>query len=134
MPNIAKPLGYIADENIKAKLEMLKKYEKDNIVVLKFDYSQHDQSFDTCWSQKFNITIDKGGNVYPCPQVASSPYNHIRYGNLKLQTLFEIWNSKRRNEVIKMDVDKEMKCRVCDRKDENINIELEKILNPKKFI
>jgi len=33
-----------------------------------------------------------------------------------------------------MKVDEEMKCRVCDRKDENINIELEKILNPKKYI
>ena len=134
VPNNAKPIGYIPNAEIDSKLEMLKKYEKENIVVLKFNYSQHDQSFDTCWSQRFNITVDKAGNVYPCPQVASSPYNHIRYGNIKLQTLFEVWNSKRRNEVLKMSVDEEMKCRVCDRKDENINIELEKILNPKKYI
>ena len=134
VPNVAKPSGFICQEDIDNKLSMLKKYEKDNIVVLKFSYSQHDNSFDTCWSQRFNMTIDKAGNVYPCPQVASSQYNHLRYGNIKLQTLFEIWNSQKRNEIIGMSVDREMKCRVCDRKDENINIELEKILNPEKYI
>ena len=134
VPNVAQPIGYIPSEEIASKLEMLKKYEKDNIVVLKFDYSEHDKSFNTCWSQRFNITIDKAGYVYPCPQVASFPYNHISYGKIRESTIWDIWESKRRQEILNMDVDQEMKCRVCDRKDENINIELEKILNPNKYI
>ena len=134
VPNIANPIGYIKDKDIKTKLQMLKKYERENIILLKFDYSEHDKSFNTCWSQRFNITIDKAGNVFPCPQVAVSNYNHISYGNIREHTIWEIWNSKRRQNILNMDVDQEMKCRVCDRKDENINIELEKILNPKKYI
>jgi len=134
VPNQAKPIGYLSEEEIPPVIAMLKKYERKNIVVLKFDYSAHDKSFNTCWSQRFNITIDKAGNVYPCPQVATSVYNHICYGNIKEQNIWEIWSSNIRNRILKMDVDKEMKCRVCDRKDENINIELEKILNPNKYI
>ena len=134
VPNKAKPIGYLPNENIASTLEMLREYEKEQIVVLKFDYSQHDHSFDTCWSQRFNITIDNSGFVFPCPQVASSPYNHLSYGNLREQTIWEIWNSKLRKEILEMDIDKQMKCRVCDRKDENINIELEKILAPHKYI
>lgn len=134
VPNVAKPVGYLPNDEIISNLEMLKKYEKDNIVILKFDYSKHDKSFGTCWSQRFNITIDKAGFVFPCPQVASSAYNHISYGNIKESTIWEIWNSKKRKEMLNMDVDKEMRCRVCDRKDENINIELEKILKSDKYI
>ena len=115
-------------------MRILRKYEKENIIILKFDYSEHDKSFNTCWSQRFNITIDKAGNVFPCPQVALSNYNHISYGNIREKNIWEIWNSRKRQSILNMKVDEEMKCRVCDRKDENINIELEKILNPEKYI
>lgn len=134
VPNVADPIGFIPKNQIEKTLIRLKKFEKNNVIVLKFDYSEHNHSFDTCWSQRFNITVDKAGYVFPCPQVALSNYNHISYGNIKKQTIWEIWNSQKRQSILKMDVDREMKCRVCDRKDENINIELEKILKPDKYI
>jgi len=133
-PNKAKPIGYLDEQEILNVFSMLKKYETEKIRVLKFDYSAHDQSFNTCWSQRFNITIDKAGFVFPCPQVASFEYNTISYGNIKKQNVWEIWSSGIRAQVLNMRINEEMQCRVCDRKDENINIELEKILNPNKYI
>ena len=134
VPNQVKPIGFIPKDKIKSKLKLLKKYESSKIIILKFDYSEHDRSFNTCWSQRFNMTIDKAGYMFPCPQVANSVYNHISYGHLHEQTIWEVWNSKKRKEVLGMSVDSQMRCRVCDRKDENINIELEKILRPEKYL
>ena len=134
VPNQITPVKYLKGKEISNTLTMLKDYENEKVVVLKFDYSEHDKSFNTCWSQRFNVTIDKAGNVFPCPQVATSVYNHIRYGNIKEQNIWEIWESKQRANILNMNVNEKMKCRVCDRKDENINIELEKILNPNKYI
>jgi len=134
VPNQVPPVEYLKGKEIPDTLTMLKDYENDKVVVLKFDYSEHNESFNTCWSQRFNVTIDKAGNVFPCPQVATSVYNHIRYGNIKEQDIWKVWESKRRANILNMRVNEEMKCRVCDRKDENINIELEKILNPNKYI
>jgi len=134
VPNQAKPVGFLDNEEIHKNFQMLKDYENQKIVVLKFDYSEHDTSFNTCWAQRFNITIDKAGNVYPCPQVATSVNNHLRYGNIREKNIWEIWESKKRREILNMKINEEMKCRICDRKDENINIELEKILNPNKYV
>jgi radical SAM protein with 4Fe4S-binding SPASM domain len=133
VPNKAKPIGYLSPDEIDAVLDILKNFEKENIIVLNFGNSEHDTNFKRCWAQRFNLTIDKAGNVFPCPQVALSDYNHLRYGNLRDKTIWEIWNSKKRKEILGMYVD-DMKCLVCDRKDENINIELDKILDQDKYI
>lgn len=133
VPNKAKPIGYLDKDEIRQVFTVLEQFEKDNVIVLKFDRSEHDLSFKYCWAQLFNITVDKAGNVFPCPQVATSAYNHLCYGNIRQQSIWEIWNSRKRKQILSKPVN-EMKCRVCDRKDENINIELDKILDQDKYI
>jgi radical SAM protein with 4Fe4S-binding SPASM domain len=133
VPNIAKPIGFLSNEEIKQTMQIIKKYEKSKVVMLKFDKSEHDKSFTYCWAQRFNLTIDKSGNVFPCPQVASKNYNNICYGNVKENSIWGIWHSEKRMNILNMKVD-DMKCRVCDRKDETLNVELKNILDIKNFM
>ena len=133
VPNMAEPINFLNSEEIDETLELLKDYEDDDITVLKFKESNHNQNFKFCWAQRFNATIDKSGNVFPCPQVALKDYFHLRYGNIKESRFWDIWNSERRKKILYMSI-KDMKCNVCDRKDEAINIELNKMLRIDRFI
>ncbi len=78
-------------------------------------------SFTRCHTQRFQVTIDKSGNLYPCPQVAVSPYGHLAYGNLRSGGLAGLLRSAERRQLFDRDVTTSMRCRICDRKDEAIN-------------
>ena len=80
-----------------------------------------DESFNRCHTQRFQVTIDKSGNLYPCPQVAVAPYGHLAYGNLRSGSLTSLLRSRQRRHLFDSDVTADMRCRVCDRKDEAIN-------------
>jgi radical SAM protein with 4Fe4S-binding SPASM domain len=80
-----------------------------------------DRSFRHCHTQRFQVTIDKGGNLFPCPQVAVSNYAHLSYGNLRDAPLTALLRSARRQAMFELEVDRDMRCRICDRKDEAIN-------------
>ena len=43
---------------------------------------QRNQEFMRCRVQQFQAVIDKSGNVFPCPQVAVTPFRHLCYGNI----------------------------------------------------
>ena len=130
-PNTHPPIGYLTKNEINETLTLLNKFKNnDKVVVLPFTKSEHSKSFNKCWAQQFNVTIDSSGNAYPCPQVSTKYYSHLIIGNIKEQSLWEIWNSQKRKNLFNADVDKVMRCRVCDRKDETINIELTKIITP----
>ena len=73
------------------------------------------------------MTIDKTGNLYPCPQVAVSPYGHLAYGNLRSGSLTSLLQSHERRQSFERDVTRDMRCRICDRKDEAINYRLERL-------
>ncbi|MBY5324382.1 radical SAM protein [Rhizobium leguminosarum] len=80
-----------------------------------------DKAFRQCVAQRTQITIDKSGNVFPCPQVALQPYMHLKLGNVRDTPLSDILDSQTRKRMFELDVDTQMKCRICDRKDEAIN-------------
>ena len=80
-----------------------------------------DTSFTRCNTQRFQVTIDKTGNLYPCPQVAVAPYGHLVYGNLRSGSLASLLRSSKRQQLFDLDVTTDMRCRICDRKDEAIN-------------
>ncbi|GGC52770.1 hypothetical protein GCM10011504_33950 [Siccirubricoccus deserti] len=79
-----------------------------------------DRGFRYCHTQRFQVTIDKSGNLYPCPQVAVSPYGHLSFGNLRDAPLGELLRSPARQRMFGWEVNA-MRCRICDRKDEAIN-------------
>lgn len=78
-------------------------------------------AFKRCVVQRTQVTIDKSGNVFPCPQVALSPYENLKVGNVRNMALPELLASARRANMFGMDIDTEMRCRICDRKDEAVN-------------
>jgi len=80
--------------------------------------------FIRCRAQRFQITIDRCGNVFPCPQVAVQPYRHLSFGNVREQPLRSLLRSPRRLAMFEWDVDSQMRCRICDRKDEAVNVAL----------
>lgn len=84
-------------------------------------------SFRLCHIQRFQVVIDKSGNLFPCPQVAVSPYSHLSFGNLRDAPFKELLRSDVRLSKFRLDVDKDMKCRICDRKDEAANIVLDRL-------
>ena len=133
VPNVADPINYLNSEETDAILNLLEKYANDRITVLNFKESTHDETFGFCWAQRFNATIDKAGNVFPCPQVALENYLHLSWGNIRRHRFRDIWSSDKRKKMQEMPV-RDMKCRVCDRKDEAINRELEKLLDADRFI
>lgn len=87
-----------------------------------------DPTFRRCRAQWFQAVIDRCGNVFPCPQVAVSNYDWLSYGNVRDSSLKQILASPRRRALFEMDVSAEMKCRICDRKDEAINVTLDRLL------
>ena len=87
--------------------------------------ASRDTKFRRCHAQQFQAVIDKGGNVFPCPQVTLVEYEWLHYGNIKTSSLKEILGSKKRFDMFDWDVTQDMKCRICDRKDEGINVKLD---------
>ena len=89
--------------------------------------TDHNTKFKYCYAQLFQTVIDKAGYVFPCPQVPLFDYKSLAYGNIQEKPLLEILDSAERKALLSQDVDAEMKCRVCDRKDESVNIKLSEI-------
>jgi len=133
VPNVADPKGYLNRTETDRVLRLLGKYADDRITVLNFTESTHDEAFEFCWAQRFNATIDKAGNVFPCPQVALKDYLGLSWGNITEHPFWDIWNSDKRKKMQEMPV-RDMKCRVCDRKDESINKELNELLDSDRFV
>ena len=86
-----------------------------------------DQSFNHCHTQRFQVTIDKSGNLFPCPQVAVGQYAHLSFGNLRDGSLTQLLRSAQRRAMFGQDVDRDLRCRICDRKDEAINVALTRL-------
>ncbi len=133
VPNVADPIDFLDEGGIAQTFDLLKEYEDDSIAVLNFKESEHYEKFRNCWAQRFNATIDKAGNVFPCPQVALKDYLNLSYGNITRLRFWDIWDSEIRKAMLRMPV-QQMGCRVCDRKDETINKELDKLMNIDRFI
>jgi radical SAM protein with 4Fe4S-binding SPASM domain len=93
-------------------------------ILVNTENPQRDYHFNLCRSQRFQFVIDKAGNVFPCPQVAVYPYRHLSYGNIRKARLLELLNGPVRRKMFALDVDRDMRCRICDRKDEAVNIAL----------
>ena len=86
-----------------------------------------DLRFKQCWAQRFQVVIDKTGNVFPCPQVAVTPHRGLSYGNIRSTRLADLLTGKARADMFGLDIDTEMKCRICDRKDEALNTSLSRL-------
>lgn len=132
-PNIGKPVDFLSTNKVAYIFQKLGRLENDKIQILNFKKSVRDENFETCWAQRFNATIDKAGNVFPCPQVALKEYLNLSWGNIKKQSFFDIWGSEKRKAMRNCSI-QTMKCRVCDRKDEMINSDLNKLLSIDRFI
>ena len=133
VPNIAEPLNFLDAKEITETFELLRYFEEDRISVLNFRESNHDENLEFCWAQRFNATIDKAGNVFPCPQVALRDYLDLSYGNIRKRRFWDLWNSEERKKILRMSI-KDMQCRVCDRKDDTINKEFDRMLKIDRFI
>ena len=124
------PDNYLGDNRSDVIKTIAEKY-KDNpkIKVLSYTASNidHKTKFKYCYAQLFQTVIDKAGYVFPCPQVPLFDYKSLAYGNIQDKPLLEILDSAKRRALLSQDVDAEMKCRVCDRKDESVNIKLSEI-------
>jgi radical SAM protein with 4Fe4S-binding SPASM domain len=93
-------------------------------ILLNTATARRDSCFTQCRAQRFQVTIDKSGNIFPCPQVAVYPFRHLSYGNIRDQPLSVLLRSSKRRAMFDLDVDRDMRCRICDRKDEAINVAL----------
>ncbi|MDD5617954.1 MAG: radical SAM protein [Candidatus Omnitrophica bacterium] len=120
------PTSYLTKEEEEKVSKVVKNFLNERIILLKFNDNCHVTHFNKCWTQKFNFIVDKSGNVFPCPQVATSEFSHLIYGNIKKESFSKIWNGARRKKILEMPLEK-MNCRICDRKDENINMSMENI-------
>ena len=89
----------------------------------------HDKCYDKCYGMPFMTHIDAQGNVWPC--VAHIGNEEFLYGNINEQTFEEIWEGRRRQEVVdkinSLDINKV--CRESCRLDE-INKYLYELKNP----
>ena len=136
IPNKAgkKPNYYLSSskEMQKTVASLQKKYPHKKIFFLDFADDAHETDFKYCYAQRFLAVIDHCGYVYPCPQITTMPFNQITYGNIKNKGFWEIWNSDNRKKIIETEVDK-LACRICDRKDETLNIKLNELFNHTKI-
>jgi radical SAM protein with 4Fe4S-binding SPASM domain len=88
---------------------------------------ERNREFRVCRVQQFQAVIDRSGNLFPCPQVAVSPFRHLCYGNIRERRFSDLLAGQERRRVFAMNVDGEMKCRICDRKDEAVNVALHEL-------
>ena len=136
IPNKAgkKPNYYLSSskEMQKTVASLQKKVPHKKIFFLDFADDAHETDFKYCYAQRFLAVIDHCGYVYPCPQITTMQFNQITYGNIKNKGFWEIWNSDNRMKIIETEVDK-LACRICDRKDETLNIKLNELFNQNKI-
>lgn len=115
----------------------IKKYEDVNFKIYfranAMKKVHHQKAYKTCWGLPFMTYIDAGGNVWPC--VAYMGPEEFCYGNIYEQTFEEIWNGKKRNEVVKKinEFDIDTVCREACRLDE-INKYLDELKNPGEHV
>ena len=132
IPNVSSvlPSFYIKDRfsDIEKKVKKVQDvYPNSNIQMVSFSDSKHQTSFSTCNAMRFQAVIDFNGYIFPCPQVATNDFKNLSYGNIRENNFWDIWNSEKRIKLLHTNVT-DLGCRICDRKDENINIELEALL------
>ncbi|GEM_PF-2070228 len=72
--------------------------------------SHCDDTHMRCTAMRSKMCISTNGNVYPCVFLESK-INPI--GNLFLETLEDIWNSKVSNDYVKTQIEKSLKCSNC---------------------
>jgi radical SAM protein with 4Fe4S-binding SPASM domain len=134
IPNMGKDLSDVFLQSNKDQIEIIKtlhaKNPKLNIQFPIFENSKHETDFKYCYAQNFQSVIDYCGNIFPCPQIASDDHFKLSYGNIKNSNFWSVWNLKERVELCESPI-KKMNCRICDRKDEEINTKLAKMFNNK---
>ena len=126
--NEGKATGFISQTREAIKMRNVKYGHQRNVYVLPSSDAGHNTFFKTCYAQYFQAVIDKAGNVFPCPQTALKRYEKLAFGNVKNRRIKDILESATREKFLDADVDSVMKCRVCDRKDEDINITFDRLL------
>lgn len=135
IPNKAdeKPDYYLDSSKEVSKIvnDLKETYPDKKIIFLDFEDHSHKTDFKYCYAQRFQAVIDHCGYVYPCPQITTMQFKQITYGNVKNRSFWEIWNSDNRKRIMDMEVGK-MACRICDRKDEDLNLEFSKMFNNEK--
>ncbi len=109
-----------------------RKYHDKKIVFLDIEDSSHTTDFKYCYMQRFLAVIDSRGWVYPCPQITTEKFKPIAYGNIRNKGFWEIWDSKRRKRTLDMEVER-LGCRICDRKDEALNMEFGRIFKNERI-
>lgn len=110
-----------------ARLEERFRSEPKVRILSQTSVSTRDPFFKRCWAQRFQVVIDKTGNVFPCPQVAVAPHRGLSYGNIRTMRLADLLTGRARSDMFGLDVDSQMKCRICDRKDEALNTTLSRL-------
>ncbi|MBS0448797.1 MAG: radical SAM protein [Proteobacteria bacterium] len=128
-PNDGVALANVPDAREQRLHQLAERFKGHRKVRVLTNTAEPDRSrdFKHCHTQKFQVTIDKSGNVFPCPQVAVSNYAHLSVGNVRTASLSEILDSPQRRRLFDCRIDEDMKCRICDRKDEAVNAALEKL-------
>lgn len=94
----------------------------EKVTVLDSPLTTRHKNFRFCWAQRFQVIVDKAGFVFPCPQTALRNFRHLSIGNIKYSPLSSIILGEKRRKLLIADIDSEMGCRICDRKDERINL------------
>lgn len=128
-PNAGFTLPNVPQQRASRLQELKQRYRGHKKVRILTNTSEPDrnQDFQHCHTQKFQITVDKSGNLFPCPQVAVSNYAHLSFGNIRSAPLPDLLNSLERLRLFSASVTDEMKCRICDRKDEAINVTIDRL-------
>ena len=127
--NDGAPPGLLPEQPAKILDQLAQTFASDpKVRIMTGSYDSHRTgTFRLCRAQKYQLTIDRAGNVFPCSEVAVRPYAHLSYGNIRKYRLSELLKSEARMRLFKMDIDSEMLCRVCNRRDEMINTTLDRL-------
>lgn len=82
-----------------------------------------------CWALPFMVYVDAKGNLWPC--IVFMGKEKLKYGNLNEESFCNIWEGKRRREIIDyfMNMDLEKNCRELCRLDE-MNKYLDSLKHP----
>lgn len=126
--------------NYEAMLELeqkIKEYKTDDFSIFfrtnAMKKMHHKKCYQRCYGLPFMTHIDAKGNIWPC--VAHIGTEEFCYGNIYRQSFMEIWEGKKRQEIIKklyqLDINKA--CREACRLDE-INKYLEELKHPGEHV
>jgi radical SAM protein with 4Fe4S-binding SPASM domain len=126
--------------NYETMLELeqdVKQYATDNFSIYfranAMKKMHHEKCYKQCYGLPFMTHIDAKGNVWPC--VAHIGTEEFCYGNINEQTFEEIWEGKKRQEIIaklnSLDINKA--CREACRLDE-INKYLDELKHPGEHV